>query len=105
MAKPTLWILPEGKKSAIPCPSKYIKPDSRLADLASRLCEGQKYLEDVEPGDIEFFSYDNRSEPLRGDMLLKDVPTTAVAPLIIRYPVSDSDGKKPFSSTFCLLNG
>lgn len=100
MAKPTVWILPEGQKSAFKCPKKHIQADSDLDDLRSSLCEHQKFLKDVEPGDIEFFSYDNRNEPLSGDVLLKDLTTTAAAPLIIRYPVSDSNGKKTFSSTF-----
>ena len=64
MSRTTLWILPEDRKSANTCPSEYIEPESRLADLASRLCEGQKYLNDIEPNDIEFFSYDDRIQPM-----------------------------------------
>ena len=97
MAKPTLWILPEGDESAVQYPKKYIKPDTNLDDIRSSLCEHRKFLKDVEPSNVQFFSYDNRNEPLSGDMLLKDVPTTAAAPLIIRYPVSDT---KTLSSIF-----
>ena len=105
MAKPTLWILPEGDESAVQYPKKYIKPDTNLDDIRSSLCEHRKFLKDIEPSNVQLFSYDNRSEPLRGGTLLKDLTTTDTAPLIIRYPVSDSNGKKPFSSAFCLLNG
>ncbi|CAG8767676.1 4779_t:CDS:2, partial [Ambispora leptoticha] len=91
MTTPTLWILSENHKSAVKYPKKYIQADSNLDDLRSSLCQHQKFLKDVEPSNIEFFSYDNRNEPLREDMLLKDLTTTDVAPLIIRYPVSDSD--------------
>jgi len=100
MAKPTVWILPEGQKRAVQYPKKNIQADSNLDDLGSSLCERQKFLKNVEPGDVEFFSYDNRNEPLRGGTLLKDLTTTDTAPLIIRYPVSDSDGKQAFSSIF-----
>src|SRR5256885_17161667 len=88
MPRTTLWILPEGRKSASKYPSKHIKPDGDLDDLRNCLCGSEKFLKTVEPSDIEFFSHDNRNEPLGGDILLKDITTTAAAPLIIRYPVS-----------------
>ncbi|CAG8602839.1 10257_t:CDS:2 [Ambispora leptoticha] len=91
MATPTLWILPEGHKSPFKYSKEYIQADSDLVDLRSSLCQHQKFLKDVEPSNIEFFSYDNRNESLSEGMLLKDLTTTATTPLIIRYPVSNSN--------------
>ena len=95
MSRTKLWILPEGRKSAIRCPSKYIEPDSELDDLASHLCKSQKYLKDIEPNDIEFFSYDDRVHPMGMGTPLSNLSTTDSSPLVVRYPLSESAGK-PF---------
>ncbi|RIB01578.1 hypothetical protein C2G38_984339 [Gigaspora rosea] len=89
MAKPTLWIHFEGHADAFKH-SEHIQTDSDLDDLRSSLCERHEFLKGVKPDRIGFFSYNNRNEPLMEDTLLKDLTTTDTAPLIIRYPVSDS---------------
>lgn len=67
----------------------HIQADSDLDDLKSSLCERQNFPKGVEPDRIRFF-YNNRNEPLIAGTLLKDLTTTYTAPLIVRYPVSDS---------------
>ncbi|CAG8474629.1 324_t:CDS:2 [Paraglomus occultum] len=85
-----LWILPEGRKTASECPSAYIEPDSMLDKLARRLCKSQKYLKDIDPHDIEFFSYDDRIHPIRMSTPLSDLNTTDSNPLVFRYPLSEN---------------
>ncbi|CAG8493589.1 34_t:CDS:2 [Paraglomus occultum] len=79
-----LWIRFENQPNAL----KYrAKPeDSDIADLACRLIEENKRLKDAAPDNIQFLLNDQLQRPATH---LVDIETTATAPLIIRYPLSE----------------
>lgn len=89
-----MWILFEGD----PNPTKLKADISEVKDL-----DDLKYipkneieiLKDVKPPNIIFFDCNDCIKSIRPDTLLKPLADnkTAISPLIVRYPVSDSSSK------------
>ncbi|CAG8650937.1 1284_t:CDS:2 [Paraglomus brasilianum] len=93
-----LWIQLENKNRA----NKYPISDGdnrNLDDLATEFCKkGRLQTLKIDPEDLEFFGdydkshYDNSNSsdgPLSSDIKLQHLKTTAKAPLIVRYLLSD----------------
>ncbi|RUP47205.1 hypothetical protein BC936DRAFT_146018 [Jimgerdemannia flammicorona] len=102
MAHKVLWIQLENKKR--PYQHTVADVNQNLDDLATEICE--KKLKNIDPEDLEFYGdydeteYEDESDesgetedendrPLRSDIQLKHLKTSALAPLIVRYPLSN----------------
>ncbi|CAG8491885.1 9921_t:CDS:2 [Paraglomus occultum] len=80
-----LWIYIEGTRRATKVPDELLSC-SDLDLLALKLCQTFTALKNTDPLQLEFL-FDGRSLP--GDTELLKLITTAKAPLVIRYPLSD----------------
>lgn len=99
MVKKVLWIQLENKKS--PYQHTVTDVNQNLADLATEICE--KKLKNIDPEDLEFFcdydetesdeTEDEDDRHLRSGIQLKHLKTSDVAPLVVRYPLSNVGGK------------
>ena len=100
-----LWIQLENKNRA----NKYPISDGdnrNLDDLATEFCKkGRLQTLKIDPEDLEFFGdydkshYDNSNSsdgPLSSDIKLQHLKTTAKAPLIVRYLLSDMSSKSNY---------
>src|SRR4051794_39480624 len=63
-----------------------------LNDICPQLCAIET-LKNVRSGQLEFFRYSDRITPLRPGTLISTLNTTDQDPLVVRYPISDSQGK------------
>ncbi|CAG8724336.1 129_t:CDS:1, partial [Dentiscutata heterogama] len=91
----TMWVLLEGKASAVEVDinqNNYMTHSFNLDCLKPILCERFKVLKNVEPEDVEFFTFNNRINPLPLGTNLNFLSgsTTDTAPLVVRYPLSTS---------------
>ncbi|KAF0439683.1 hypothetical protein F8M41_004128 [Gigaspora margarita] len=90
-----MWVLLEEKASAVEVDvdqKNYMTHGFNLDCLKTILCERFKVLKNVEPEDIEFFTFNDRINPIPPDITLNSlsVSTTATAPLVVRYLFSTS---------------
>ena len=109
-----LWIRLEDKNRATKFPIVDGNMSHDMDDLATELCKkGRLRTLKIDPADLEFFGDYDRShyddgdgdgdgdgsgddddnEPLRSDIQLQHLKTTAVSPLVVRYPLSDYESK------------
>ena len=97
----SMWFLLEGKPSSVKInvkPSDFAVQPPDLNELKPILNEKFKVIEDIEQEDIEFFFDKDQMQPCHGGTLLADLETTALCPLIVRYPFSTASSKyKMFS--------
>ncbi|CAG8647254.1 1897_t:CDS:1 [Paraglomus occultum] len=82
-----LWVLLEGQDDPVKVDASAIED---LFGLIPRIKEAfpEKHSS-IPPGKIQFLSSDNRTQPLRKDTLITSIRTTAMSPLVVRYPFSD----------------
>ncbi|CAG8467125.1 5052_t:CDS:2, partial [Funneliformis caledonium] len=87
-----LWIHVENE----PKPDKFyvMRQQSELdkidlIDISPELCK-RETLKDVKPHSLEFFRYGDRINSLPPGTLISTLATTDTDPLVVRYPVSDS---------------
>ncbi|CAG8746666.1 1937_t:CDS:2, partial [Cetraspora pellucida] len=90
-----MWVLLEGKASAVEVDinqNNYMTRSFNLDRLKPILRERFKVLKNVEPEDVEFFTFNDRINPIPPDITLNSLSgsTTATAPLVVRYPLSTS---------------
>ncbi|CAG8716486.1 424_t:CDS:2, partial [Gigaspora rosea] len=90
-----MWVLLEGKASAVGVDvdqKNYITRSFNLDRLKPILRETFEDLKNVKPEDTEFFTFNDRINPLPPDITLNSLSesTTATAPLVVRYPLSTS---------------
>jgi hypothetical protein len=91
----TLWIRIEGEPTSV---KFYVKRQQSelniidLADICPELCKKEP-LRGVNPDSLEFFRYSDRITPLLPDTLINTLNTTAADPLVVRYPLSNDQGK------------
>ncbi|CAB4424877.1 unnamed protein product [Rhizophagus irregularis] len=89
-----LWILLEGHPRSILLDDIIfnLKRDANLSDLAPKLVNRFSELAQKNDLDLEFFNFDARTESLPLDTTLKAVEqdTSAVKPLVVRYPLTDN---------------
>ncbi|RIB12844.1 hypothetical protein C2G38_2041479 [Gigaspora rosea] len=89
----SIWVLLEGKPSSVEIhvkPNDFISQCPNLNDFKQILKQEFEALKDVSPGEIEFFSDKDRTQPRLGGVLLEGLVTTDSCPLIVRYPLSTS---------------
>ncbi|GBB91756.1 hypothetical protein RclHR1_19110004 [Rhizophagus clarus] len=60
-----------------------------LNDISPQLCAIET-LKNVQPSKLDFFRYGDRITPLPPDTLINTLNTTGTDPLVVRYPLSDS---------------
>ncbi|CAJ0908349.1 12928_t:CDS:2 [Entrophospora sp. SA101] len=58
--------------------------------------EGKDTFEKIKPKFLEFFNRNDRINPLQAGTLVIKLSTTTTSPLVIRYPLSNSEGKKEY---------
>ena len=77
-----------------------------LNDISPQLCAIET-LKNVQPSKLDFFRYGDRITPLPPDTLINTLNTTGTDPLVVRYPLSDSQGKYfqsiCYTHTVCLV--
>jgi hypothetical protein len=82
-----LWVLLEGQADPIKIDASGVQD---LFDVIPRIKEAFKEkLSSIPPGEIQFLSSNNRTQPLRKDTLITSIHATAISPLVVRYPFSD----------------
>ncbi|CAB4418382.1 unnamed protein product [Rhizophagus irregularis] len=85
-----LWVLIENENPVkLSVKWKITDPEPDLADIEPRLCE-KEVLSDVQPESLEFFRYGDRITPICPGTLVSTLNTTDQDPLVVRYPLSDS---------------
>ena len=89
----TLWIFLENTPSAVRFFPELSGDDANLDRLIPHLISHFKVLKDTIPSSISFFTDAEHIQPLRKDLLLKDLETTDEKPLFVRYRLSDDEGK------------
>ena len=77
-----------------------------LDNLAAELCKkGRLRTLKIDPSDLQFFGEydkthypgsDDDGKPLRSDIQLQHLKSTAISPLIVRYPLSDKSSKSNY---------
>lgn len=88
-----LWVLIENEQPVkLSVKWKITDPEPDLADIEPRLCV-KEVLSDVQPESLEFFRYSDRITPICPGTLVSTLNTTDQDPLVVRYPLSDSQGK------------
>ncbi|CAG8719228.1 8824_t:CDS:2 [Racocetra persica] len=90
-----MWVLLEGKASAIEVDidqTNYITRSFNLNRLIPNLREIFEDLKNVKPEDTEFFTFNDRVNPLRLGTNLNPLSgdTSDTEPLVVRYPLSTS---------------
>ncbi|CAG8832265.1 10939_t:CDS:2, partial [Cetraspora pellucida] len=90
-----MWVLLEGKASAVEVDinqNNYMTRSFNLDRLKPILRERFKVLKNVEPEDVEFFTFNDRINPIPPGTNLNSLSgsTTDIAPLVVRYPLSTS---------------
>ncbi|GES94168.1 hypothetical protein GLOIN_2v643587 [Rhizophagus clarus] len=68
-----------------------------LNDISPQLCAIET-LKNVQPSKLDFFRYGDRITPLPPDTLINTLNTTGTDPLVVRYPLSDSQEIYPHNS-------
>ncbi|POG62186.1 hypothetical protein GLOIN_2v643587 [Rhizophagus irregularis DAOM 181602=DAOM 197198] len=85
-----LWVLIENENPVkLSVKWKITDPEPDLVDIEPRLCE-KEVLSDVQPERLEFFRYGDRITPICPGTLVSTLNTTDQDPLVVRYPLSDS---------------
>ncbi|CAG8733382.1 2785_t:CDS:2, partial [Dentiscutata erythropus] len=92
----TMWVLLEGKASAVEVDvdqKNYMTRNFNLDRLKPILKEEFSELQDVARSEIEIFTYNDRTNPLPPDtnLSLLSEKVTGTSPLVIRYPLSTSN--------------
>ncbi|CAG8539213.1 677_t:CDS:2 [Ambispora leptoticha] len=89
----TIWILLEGKSSAVKFvinSDDFFSHNPDLDDFKQLLIKRFKVLNHVEPVDLEIYNSKDLSQTLLSDTSLATLNTSAESPLFVRYPLSSS---------------
>lgn len=91
----TMWVLLEGKARAIEVDidqKNYMTRSFNLGRLIPILREIFEDLKNVKPEETEFFTFNDRINPIPPGTSLNSLSesTTDIAPLVVRYPLSTS---------------
>src|SRR4051794_36325195 len=107
MAQNVLWIRLEDKERAYKFPIADGNMSHDLDDIAAELCKkGRLKTLKIAPEDLQFLGDYDRTQydgdgdgdgrPLRSGIQLQHLRTTDVAPLVVRYPLSDKSSKSNY---------